>query len=133
MNLGQTFITLGMLSLLLLSVVSANRMIMDINQATLEAEAMTASSTIANDLLDEILAKRFDEWSDSTGTQPKSAFSNPLGGSPAEWGPGGRSEKGSAASGAAARAAEVDRQSRAMTRALIAQSIAGALSLVHRI
>ena len=92
MNLGQTLITLGMLSLLLLSVLSANRMIMDINESTFQAEAMTASSTIANDLLDEILTKKFDEFSDSTGTQPKSAFSPPpttIGGTDGgvEWGP----------------------------------------------
>jgi hypothetical protein len=92
MNLGQTFITLGMLSLLLLSVLSANRMIMDVNETTYQAEAMTASSTIANDLLDEILTKRFDQFSDSTGSQPKSAFSPPpttIGGTNGgvEWGP----------------------------------------------
>jgi len=86
MNLGQTLITTGMLVLLIMSVVSANRMLMEVNQATYEAEALTASASVANDLLDEILSKRFDQFSDTTGTQSKYDFSPPVTGA-AEWGP----------------------------------------------
>ena len=86
MNLGQTLITTGMLVLLIMSVFSANRMLMEINQATYEAEATAASATIAADLIDEILTKKFDKFSDTTGTQDPSDFSPPTTGS-VEWGP----------------------------------------------
>jgi hypothetical protein len=85
-NLGQTMITMGMFILLVMSVISANRMLLDNTQATLQAEAYTASATIANDLLQEALSKRFDEFSDSYGYQSPSDFSPPTPGV-AEWGP----------------------------------------------
>ena len=91
MNLGQTLITMGMLVLLIISVISATRTLMDNNAATLQSEAMTAAATIGNDLLEEILSKKFDKWADSTGTQDKSVFSPPTGGN--EWGPGGKDER----------------------------------------
>lgn len=84
MNLGQTMITMGMFVLLVMSVISANRMLVQNNELNLQTEALTASATIANDLLQEALSKRFDEFSDTTGTQPKSDFSPPGGN---EWGP----------------------------------------------
>jgi hypothetical protein len=93
MNLGQTFITMGMLILLVLSVISADRMIMDVTETTFQVEALTASSTIANDLIDEILSKSFDEKSDLTGSQSTSAFSCPPGGKDNEWGPEGSKER----------------------------------------
>ena len=50
MGLGQTMITLGMFILLIMSVISANRMINENLQAQLETQAMATSATLANDL-----------------------------------------------------------------------------------
>lgn len=86
MNLGQTMITLGMFILLVMSVISANRMLLDNTQATLEAEAYAASATIANDLLQEALSKRFDYFSDYSGYQVPTDFSPPDP-TKVEWGP----------------------------------------------
>ncbi len=61
MNLGQTMITLGMLILLIMTVISANRLLMDNNVAPLQAEALTTSAIVASDLLKEITRKPFDQ------------------------------------------------------------------------
>jgi len=74
MGLGQTMITLGMFILLIMSVISANRMIGENLQAQLQTQALATSATLANDLLLEILSKRFDANSDTLGSQPTSAF-----------------------------------------------------------
>jgi hypothetical protein len=82
MNLGQTLLTLGMFVLLIMTVISANRLMMEDPVAALNARAVQASSSIANDLFREITSKPFDQnvvnprsdttklvWSqDSTGT-----------------------------------------------------------------
>jgi hypothetical protein len=80
MNLGQTMLTLGMFVLLMMTVISANRMLMENSAVELETEALATSSTIANDLFAEIMAKPFDQrvvmdttatpWrQDTTGTK----------------------------------------------------------------
>ena len=61
MNLGQTMITLGMLVLLIMTVISANRLLMDNAVAPLESEALTTSAIIASDVLKEITRKPFDQ------------------------------------------------------------------------
>ncbi len=55
-----------MLLLLVMSVISANRMINDNTSAQFQSEALVSSATIANDLLLEIMGKRFDGLPDST-------------------------------------------------------------------
>ena len=60
MNLGQTMITSGMFVLLVMSVISANRMLVENTELTLQAEAMELSSTIAEDLIAEASFKKFD-------------------------------------------------------------------------
>ena len=85
MNLGQTMITAGMLVLLIMSVVSANRVLLENTEATLGAEACFESGTIANDLLQEAMSKKFDEKADLTGLQDTTAFSVSDGGG---WAPG---------------------------------------------
>jgi hypothetical protein len=67
-------ITLGMFILLIMSVISANRMINENLQAQLETQAMATSATVANDLLLEILNKKFDASSDALGSQSPSDF-----------------------------------------------------------
>jgi hypothetical protein len=80
MGLGQTMITLGMFILLIMTVISANRMLMENSTAQLQTEALASSSLIASDLLNEILSKPFDQqvvidttatsWlQDTTGTK----------------------------------------------------------------
>ncbi len=55
-----------MLLLLVMSVISANRMINENTGAQFESEALASSASIANDILLEIMGKRFDGLPDST-------------------------------------------------------------------
>jgi hypothetical protein len=89
MNLGQTMITMGMFVLLVMSVISANRMLVDNNESTLKVESYTASASIANDIMAEAQGKKFDKFADTTGTQQPADFSSPTDttGSHAGWGP----------------------------------------------
>ena len=89
MNLGQTMIGMGMFILLVMSVISANRMLVQNAETNLQTEALTESATIANDLFSEAQSKKFDELADDSGAQDSSAFSSPSGGAPSgsEWGP----------------------------------------------
>jgi len=59
-SLGQTLITLGMLILLILTVISANRMLTDNIGAQLGSEAVKYSASIASDVFAEIGSKPFD-------------------------------------------------------------------------
>lgn len=61
MGLGQTMITLGMFVLLIMTVISANRMLMENTTVELQTRALASSSLIASDLLEEILSKPFDQ------------------------------------------------------------------------
>jgi hypothetical protein len=84
MNLGQTMLTAGMLMLLVVTVISANRMINENTQAQYQTEALTTSASLANDLLLEIMSKKYDTYSDTLGYQSSSSFSAYLG---TGWGP----------------------------------------------
>jgi len=84
MNLGQTMLTAGMLMLLVVTVISANRMINENTQAQYQTEALTTSASLANDLLLEIMTKKFDEKSDTLGYQATGSFSEY---NKAGWGP----------------------------------------------
>jgi hypothetical protein len=75
MNLGQTMLTAGMLVLLIMCVVSANRMINENTEAQFQTRALVASASLANDLLLEIASKKFDEKSDSVGGLATIGFS----------------------------------------------------------
>ena len=84
MNLGQTMITMGMFILLVMSVISANQMLVQNQETSFQTEALTESATIANDLFAEIESKSFDEYADNSGTQPQGVFEAPGG---SDWGP----------------------------------------------
>jgi hypothetical protein len=84
MNLGQTMITMGMFVLLVMSVISANRLLMQNSETTLATEALTESATLASDLFAEAQSKKFDRYDDGSGTQNQGMFSAPGGSS---WGP----------------------------------------------
>lgn len=77
-------LTAGMLMLLIMTVLSANRMISENTQAQFATQALATSASLANDLLLEIMSKRFDEKSDTSGYQATSKFSEYLQGG---WGP----------------------------------------------
>ena len=77
-------LTAGMLMLLIMTVLSANRMINENTAAQFQTEALATSASLANDLLLEIMGKKFDGLSDSLGSQATSAFSPYLG---SHWGP----------------------------------------------
>ena len=87
MNLGQTMITMGMFVLLVMSVISANRMLLQNTEVNLQTEALNESAIIANDFFQEALGKKFDAHADSSGTQGPFEFSSPSGGTPGDWGP----------------------------------------------
>jgi len=88
MNLGQTMITMGMFVLLVMSVISANRMLVQNAETGLQTEAMTESATIANDLFSEAQSNQFDHLVDTVhytnGNQPQGTFSAP---NSSGWGP----------------------------------------------
>lgn len=69
MNMGQTMITTGMFVLLVMSAVSANRMLNQNVEITLQTEAMEISASVAEDLMAEASAKLFDRYDDGSGTQ----------------------------------------------------------------
>ena len=85
MNLGQTMITMGMFVLLVMSVISANRMLVQNAETGLQTEAMTESATIANDLFSEAQSKKFDFYDNDSGTQNQGDFTAPT--DTAHWGP----------------------------------------------
>jgi hypothetical protein len=88
MNLGQTMITMGMFVLLVMSVISANRMLVQNAETSLQTEALMESATIANDLFSEAQGKLFDQFVDTSRTnQVPADFSPPGGGSSSGWGP----------------------------------------------
>jgi hypothetical protein len=86
MNLGQTMITMGMFILLVMSVISANRMLMQNAETALQTEALTESATIANDLFAEAQSKKFDANVSDTdsGNLVQGDFSAPTA---SGWGP----------------------------------------------
>jgi hypothetical protein len=84
MNLGQTMITMGMFILLVMSVISANRMLMQNTETALQTEALTESATMANDFFAEAQSKKFDKNDDGSGTQAQGMFSAP---GSTGWGP----------------------------------------------
>jgi hypothetical protein len=84
MNLGQTMITMGMFVLLVMSVISANRMLVQNAETGLQTEAMTESATIANDIFSEAQSKKFDQHDDDSGNQNVGEFTPPGG---SDWGP----------------------------------------------
>ena len=87
MNLGQTMITMGMFVLLVMSVISANRMLVQNTETGLQTEALTESATIANDIFQEIQSKKFDALVDTSRTNQSAVeFSRPLEGE-VGWGP----------------------------------------------
>jgi len=69
MNMGQTMITTGMFVLLVMSAVSANRMLTQNAEITLQTEAAEISASVAEDLMAEASAKLFDRYDDGSGTQ----------------------------------------------------------------
>jgi hypothetical protein len=74
MNMGQTMITSGMFVLLVMSVISANRMLIEDAEATYQAEAFELSASVAEDLMAEASAKKFDVNDDGSGTQSSWEF-----------------------------------------------------------
>ncbi|MCX6144615.1 MAG: hypothetical protein NTZ35_15510 [Ignavibacteriales bacterium] len=88
MNLGQTMITMGMFVLLVMSVISANRMLVQNAENSLQTEALAESATIANDIFSEAQSKLFDHNVDTTRTnQVPGDFSSPTDTTHSEWGP----------------------------------------------
>ena len=85
MNLGQTMITIGMFVLLVMSVISANRMLLENTEVTYATEALTAAASVGQDLLQEAMGKNFDANSDDSGTQDTTAFTLPGGLGPTYW------------------------------------------------
>lgn len=67
-------ITTAFLSLLVLSAITVNRMLIESKQAEYTTEAYSQSIEIAHDLLVEATSKKFDENANATGTQKTSDF-----------------------------------------------------------
>lgn len=74
MNLGQTMLSAGALVLLTILVINANRLVVQSGDAAVAAEAAQVGIDLAQSLLDEIRTKKYDQFADTTGYQPTSAF-----------------------------------------------------------
>ena len=100
MNLGQTMITLGMFILLMMTVISANRILIENAKTATQTDALASASVLSNNLFAEIMRKPFDQnvvidttaatWrQDTTGIKISSESSlSPYNGS--KWGVRGR-------------------------------------------
>jgi hypothetical protein len=77
MNLGQTMLSAGALVLLTVLVINAHRLVVQSGDAAVSAEAAQVGIDLAQSLLDEIQTKRFDQYSDTSGTQNPSSFTDP--------------------------------------------------------
>ena len=77
MNLGQTMLSAGALVLLTMLVINAHRLVVQSGDAAVAAEAAQVGIDLAQSLLDEIQTKRFDQFADTSGTQPVSDFTAP--------------------------------------------------------
>lgn len=73
-------ITAAFLVLLIVSVISVNRMLIDSAEASYKTEAYSQAVGIAHELLTEITSKRYDEAATSGGAQLLSAFTLAPGG-----------------------------------------------------
>jgi hypothetical protein len=96
MNLGQTMISIGMLVLLMMTVISANKVLIDNVETETQMTMLHAASVVATDLLAEMMSKAFDQqvvidttaatWrQDTTGIKISSASSLTAYGG-AQWG-----------------------------------------------
>ncbi len=74
MNMGQTMITSGMFVLLVMSVISANRMLNQNTETTLQSEALELSASIAEDLIAEASGKLYDVYDNGSGLQESWEF-----------------------------------------------------------
>jgi hypothetical protein len=65
MGLGQTMLTAGLLVLMIMITISANRMLMESSMTAYEAESINIAADLANSLIMEATKKRFDEYQGS--------------------------------------------------------------------
>jgi len=77
MNLGQTMLSAGALVLLTILVINAHRLVVQSGDTAVAAEAAQIGIDLAQSLLDEIQTKKFDQFSDESGYQPTSEFTEP--------------------------------------------------------
>ncbi len=61
MGLGQTMLTAGLLVLLIMITISANRMLMDSSMTAYESESINIAADLAYSLITEATRKKFDE------------------------------------------------------------------------
>lgn len=61
MGLGQTMLTGGLLVLMIMITISANKMLMDSSKTAYEAESINIAADLANSLMTEATRKKFDE------------------------------------------------------------------------
>lgn len=80
MGMGQTMLTSAFLVLLTIAVMNANKMIVDRDFNYYEQEALKHAGVLANNLLDEIVRKKYAGEADTSGIyQLRSAFTSALG------------------------------------------------------
>jgi hypothetical protein len=80
MGMGQTMLTSAFLVLLTIAVMNANKMIVDRDFNYYEQEALKHAGVLANNLLDEIVRKKYAGEADTSGVyQLRTAFTSALG------------------------------------------------------
>lgn len=81
MSYGQTMLAIMFLVLLTLAVINGNRLIVDKEESFYKNQAYQEASILANNLLSEIVLKKFDQIVDTTaiGVPDSSTFSSTMG------------------------------------------------------
>lgn len=74
--MGQTMITTAFLSLLVLSAITVNRMLIDSKESEYKTTAYSEAIDIAHDLLLEATSRKFDEKAKTTDPQKVSEFTS---------------------------------------------------------
>jgi hypothetical protein len=72
--MGQTIISAGLIVLVTIAVINANRLVINSQTTKLEAQARLEASDIAMELITEARLKKFDERADTTFYQSTSYF-----------------------------------------------------------
>lgn len=77
MGLGQTMLTAGVLILMIMITISANRMLMESSMTAYEAESINIAADLANSLVMEATRKKFDENQAAYLTNPNVSVFTP--------------------------------------------------------
>lgn len=76
MSTGQTLLSIGVLVVVTIMVINAHRWIIESETNKLQGMALIEAADISEELISEVLAKKFDEYEVTTSYQSTSAFTS---------------------------------------------------------